>query len=308
MTVLISKLPATAAHQDRWLGLMPAVEARMQGLLNSGKPQQLLSPNLAQQAAAYHLNSGGQRIRARIAAHACTALGVLPGDGVCLAAAAELVHNASLIHDDLQDRDTTRHGIDSVWVAFGDGVAICAGDLLLSAAYAAIAGVRHPHLLPALIALLHGSIARASAGQTIDLAPQHVPAASLSSYEHLATLKSGSLLSLPLELSLVAAGQPQSVPVAQTVANAFAIGYQIFDDLNDVQKDASRQRLHPAINAVEVASRQHTGGDARSVVKQMAVRHLDEAAEASLSLPSNCGQLLRSLSLDLRQRLVSEPL
>ena len=53
----------------------------------------------------YHLKSGGQRMRARLALHASVALGLSQADAVSIAAAVELLHNASLIHDDLQDRD-----------------------------------------------------------------------------------------------------------------------------------------------------------------------------------------------------------
>jgi geranylgeranyl pyrophosphate synthase len=286
--------------------LLPAVEARMLGLLKTPKAGHPLLLDSAQQAAAYHLNSGGQRIRARIAAHACGALGVSPGDAVSVAAAAELIHNASLIHDDLQDRDQARRGIDSVWVVFGDGVAICAGDLLLSAAYAAICGISRPHLLPSLIAVMHGSVSSACVGQSVDLAEGPQAPLSLADYEQLAILKSGSLLSLPLELSLVIAGQQQALPDAQKIANSFAIAYQIFDDLNDVQKDAARQPLRPAINVVAIARAQHLGEDAVSLVKQLALRHLDQAAEVSARLANNCGEFLRSLALDLRARIASQ--
>lgn len=290
-------------HVSSSAALLPGVEARMLGLLNPHRPRQQYSPDTAQKAAAYHLRSGGQRIRARIAIHACSALGVSPGDAVCVAAAAELIHNASLIHDDLQDRDKARRGIESVWVAFGEGVAICAGDLLLSAAYAAIGGISRPHLLPSLIAAVHGSVADACGGQSLDLAEGPQAARSLADYEQLAILKSGSLLSLPLELSLLIAGQPQAVPEAQKIANAFAIAYQIFDDLNDVQKDAARQALRPAINVLAVARAQYLGEGVVSRVKQLAFMHLDQAAELSLRLPNGCGEYLQSVALDLRARI-----
>jgi geranylgeranyl pyrophosphate synthase len=54
-------------------------------------------------AARYHLEAGGQRVRARLALHACEALGVAGDQAVRLAACVELLHNASLVHDDLQD-------------------------------------------------------------------------------------------------------------------------------------------------------------------------------------------------------------
>jgi len=86
-------------------------------------------------AARYHLEAGGQRVRARLALHACEALGVVGDQAVRLAACVELLHNASLVHDDLQDKEKLRRGLPTVCAAFGPDVALCTGDLLLSAAY-----------------------------------------------------------------------------------------------------------------------------------------------------------------------------
>ncbi|MBV5277060.1 polyprenyl synthetase family protein, partial [bacterium] len=65
-------------------------------------------------AARYHLEAGGQRVRARLALHACEALGVVGDQSVRLAACVELLHNASLVHDDLQDKEKLRRGLPTV--------------------------------------------------------------------------------------------------------------------------------------------------------------------------------------------------
>ena len=289
--------------------LMQAVETRMQSLIREAcTPIDGLEP-IAQQAASYHLASGGQRIRARLALQACFALGLSAGDAVSIAATAELTHNASLVHDDLQDRDATRHGAATVWVAYGDGVAICAGDLLLSAAYCALAGVSRPHLLPTLNSMLHRCISDASTGQCADLTPQKIRNFSVQDYEHLAALKSGSLLALPIELALACSGEMHALALARSAAKSFAIGYQIFDDLNDVQKDLLRSTPQPATNAVAVIQATHAGAGvgASEQARQMAIGHLAMAAKSSLKLPHQCGQLLHQLSLDLSARIIAIP-
>ena len=60
-------------------------------------------------AALYHLRSGGRRIRARLAIHASLSLGLSSADALALASTVELLHNASLVHDDLQDDSLLRH-------------------------------------------------------------------------------------------------------------------------------------------------------------------------------------------------------
>jgi len=113
-------------------------------------------------AARYHLEAGGQRVRARLALHACEALGVVGDQAVRLAACVELLHNASLVHDDLQDKEKLRRGLPTVCAAFGPDVALCTGDLLLSAAYGALADLPDPAPLPALLRCVH---ARSKAGR-----------------------------------------------------------------------------------------------------------------------------------------------
>jgi len=283
--------------------LIHAVEIQMQRLICEAlAPPSGVEP-IAQHAAAYHLRSGGQRIRAQLAIQAGLALKLPADDAVLIAATCELVHNASLIHDDLQDRDLTRHGVDTVWSAYGDGVAICAGDLLLSAAYCALADISRPHLLPTLIPMLHHRILDASTGQCADLTGLKTCDFSLDEYEKLAALKSGSLLALPLELALAAAGEMHAVPFARLAAESFAVGYQVFDDLNDVQRDLARATAQPAINAVAVIQASHPGEDARLLARQLALARLDMAAQSSVLLPHQSGQLLGQFARDLSAKI-----
>ncbi|MCP4805737.1 MAG: polyprenyl synthetase family protein [Proteobacteria bacterium] len=78
-----------------------------------------------------HLTGGGKRIRARLALAAHAALTGTTAGSLGWAAACELLHNASLVHDDLQDGDTVRRGSPTLWAKYGAPQAINAGDLLL---------------------------------------------------------------------------------------------------------------------------------------------------------------------------------
>lgn len=87
--------------------------------------------NALQDALTNHFQAGGGRTRARLGLKAADALLLAPRTAIALAAAAELLHNASLIHDDLQDRSATRRGAPALWVSCSEETAICAGDLLI---------------------------------------------------------------------------------------------------------------------------------------------------------------------------------
>lgn len=258
----------------------------------------------AARAAHYHVAAGGQRIRFRLALDAGRALGLKSDDSVCIATAVELLHNASLIHDDLQDRDKFRRGRPSVWAAFGGDIAICSGDLLLSAAYAALATFSNPALLPGLISLVHARTARAIAGQCADLEARGQAIDDVRAYETIAIAKSGALLGLPLELALLAAGYNNSSAFARRAADAFAVGYQIFDDIADFGKDAETRKAGPdarpaSLNILSVMRAAGHGADAGQLARTLGLKHLRTAADAAGDLPKRSGDFLRELALRL---------
>lgn len=253
---------------------------------------ELVFPDMgeAASAAAQHLSAGGSRVRARLALHAGRALGLSPRDTIAIAAACELLHNASLVHDDLQDRDAQRRGQDAVWRRHGDAVAICTGDLLLSAAYGALAGTGAA--AGSLIARMHRRVGAVIRGQCEDLALQGGRLGALPAYEQVASGKSAPLLILPLELALVLAGRYDAINIAEDAGTRFAIGYQVADDLDDVERDA----LNEELNIVAVLA---AAGEAqpRQAARELAIRRFDEARAAAAALPGGSGGLLVEQSL-----------
>ena len=276
-------------------------KAKLARFLQPNKSNSAQNVPASVRAAAYHLSSGGQRIRLRLALHACLALKVSSEDAIAIATCAELLHNASLIHDDLQDRDGFRRGRKSVWAAFGDNIAICSGDLLLSSAYAALASFSKPNLLPVLVALTHSRTALAIAGQCADLAV--TGPISIAAYEKIAIAKSGALLSLPVELALVASGHAEWQPQASLAANAFSIGYQIVDDIDDVERDTSKGGSAAALNILLVLNTSGKEANTLASARNLALQHLRCAAKAAELLPMRSGRLMQELALRLSVRL-----
>lgn len=271
-----------------------------------------LAPCIAVKAAEYHLGTGGQRIRAGLALHAGNRLGLTPGDTQTLAVACELLHNASLIHDDLHDRDSQRRGQASVWHKFGDEVAVCAGDLLISASYLALSQLVNVARVPALFALMHARIASAIRGQCADLnRPKH-RVVTINDFKNIALTKSGALLSLPTELALLAAGQDLALVRARQASVAFAIAYQIHDDLVDVEADASRDPVKPSTNqtadatgcnVVLILQSDPNCSDARLEARTIGLQHLSLAASSCSDLPLNSGGALHAMCLQLQDQL-----
>jgi geranylgeranyl diphosphate synthase type II len=185
-----------------------------------------------------HLEAGGARVRAGICLDAGTRLGLEEADGVLAAAVCELVHNASLIQDDLLDRTATRRGAPSVWTRYGDSVAVCAGDLMLSAAYSLLADLSSSSQIAQAIRLVNLRTSEVIFGQASESLEQAEDKNTAAYYERSAQGKSASLLSLALELPLLLSGHREFTSMAREAASNFAAAYQIADDPNDCFQDA----------------------------------------------------------------------
>ncbi len=255
----------------------------------AGLNKRTLGP--VQLAIEHHLDSGGSRTRAKIGLCAGNALALPARDTVAIAACAELLHNASLIHDDLQDGAPTRRDVPAVWSLFGADVAICAGDALISAAYSMLSATTDGALTSSLIRTTHDATARAIDGQARELTLEVDTVSDFDTYQEVAGEKSGALLGLPLELALTTAGLANYATVAREAATSLAIAYQIADDLEDEQFDM--QSNTGCLNAV-VVLRNARYKNPRRVAFHRGILALREAMRLTMYLPSECGEAFLS--------------
>jgi geranylgeranyl pyrophosphate synthase len=263
------------------------------------------TPSLASavvDAALFHLERAGHQVRARIALGACQALGIELEHALTLAAATELLHNASLVHDDLQDQDAERRGQQAVWIKYDANTAICTGDLLLSCSYGVLAQYQDPSRVGVLLRRMHARTAQAVLGQSADLSYQDKVLCDLSVYKQIAIAKSGALLSLPLELALIAADQEALCAQACEAAHAFALGYQIIDDLDDYASDQLRASGQ-VLNVLQVLGQEADVASAQAQALQLARQQLERSIAVASALPSGCGVLLVQIAQKLLARL-----
>lgn len=256
----------------------------------------------ALRAARYHLESGGKRARAELSLQAGTALGVPESDNLALAATVELLHNSSLVFDDLQDRDTERRGAPAVWAKFGPDVALCTGALLLSAAYGALSSLSDGSRIGPLVAHTHRRTALLIHGQTADLAVSTHSHTTLGEYEQVAAEKSGVLFALPIELALLYAGCEDAVPQARRAAHALAIGYQIADDLEDLESDVAASNGAGRLNYVLLANERSASGGIE-LARERALELLDESIALAEALPHGAGVPLQALARRFAARI-----
>ena len=208
---------------QRW---METLEERLKSALDH-------SPGISQ-AGRYHLTSGGKRLRGRLALAGGLSLGMGVEDLLPAAAGVELLHNASLVHDDLQDGDVARRGHETVWKRFGKDTALLLGDAMIAAAFAEAA--QGPSRATAEVARsMSRCVGMLADGQRMDTAPPNIEHWTPAAYETLARLKTGKLFALALDLPMVLA----CATLEQRQASALAlewigVGFQIRDDLRDL--------------------------------------------------------------------------
>lgn len=183
------------------------------------------------------LASGGKRLRALLTpAIVAAAGGPVPAARV-FGAAVELIHNGTLVHDDIQDGDTLRRGRPTLWTQFGVPQGINAGDALLMGAVAGV--LRAPEIADPLKAPLGALLAEALCetirGQVADLALRDLPQPSLTDIASVHLAKTGPLFSACFvgAVRLLQRGA-EAEKAAYVLGREIGLAFQIRDDLLDL--------------------------------------------------------------------------
>ncbi|HAC34209.1 MAG TPA: geranyl transferase [Gammaproteobacteria bacterium] len=193
------------------------------------------------EAMAYSLLGGGKRVRATLVYASAQLLGLQRETVDTTAAAVEIIHAYSLIHDDLpaMDDDDLRRGKPSCHRAFDEATAILAGDALQSLAFELLAQpseLLHPGQQTAMIAKLAQAIGQQgmAAGQMIDLAANSTEM-NLQNLETMHSLKTGALINACCSMpAVVAAADDKTTASLDAFSNALGLCFQIVDDILDV--------------------------------------------------------------------------
>ncbi|WJV51234.1 family 2 encapsulin nanocompartment cargo protein polyprenyl transferase [Streptomyces flavofungini] len=186
--------------------------------------------------------NAGKAIRPALVLAAVRALGGDPLSAVRAAAAVELTHNFTLLHDDVMDRDATRRHRPTAWSVFGDSDAILAGDALQALAQRLLAEDPHPGA-PAAAARLAACVVELCAGQHADCAlesrgPDEV---SLAECLTMAEAKTGALLGCACAIGAVYAGAgADTVEALDGFGRQAGLAFQLIDDVIGIWGDPAR--------------------------------------------------------------------
>jgi geranylgeranyl diphosphate synthase, type II len=192
-----------------------------------------------EEAMRYSLLAGGKRIRPVLALATAKAVGAEPESLLPAAAAIELIHTYSLIHDDLpaMDDDELRRGRPTSHVRYGEDIAILAGDGLFAEAIHLFAA-RQPGE-PALVMRALAELVEATGvdgmvgGQYVDVRGQ--PASGEGALRELHGLKTGRLIAASVGIALTLGGTPEAATIPyRRFAEELGVLFQIVDDILDV--------------------------------------------------------------------------
>lgn len=218
-------------------------DARLHQLL----PAETLYPEVIHQAMAYSVFAGGKRFRPVLCLAACEVVGGSWQQALDGACAMECIHTYSLIHDDLpgMDDDDYRRGKLTNHKVFGEGMAILAGDALLTYAFEILSNMDDGSNSTQVLQIIK-EVSRASGtagmigGQVVDiLSEQEKPTADLLNYIH--NHKTGALIEASVRMGAILGGANAEQLAALTqYARQLGLAFQITDDILDVVGDASK--------------------------------------------------------------------
>lgn len=192
-----------------------------------------------QEAELYSLLAGGKRFRPQIVFSVLEGCNIPLQEGYPIAAAIEMIHTYSLIHDDLpaMDDDDYRRGKLTCHKAFDEATAILAGDGLLTKAFEVMAMTRTDK-----IAALITELAKAAGengmilGQIEDMTLENATNVTVEQLRHVHRNKTGQLLSISLVAPAIYANREEDVQTLKEIGELFGLAYQIQDDIFDVTK------------------------------------------------------------------------
>ncbi|MDE2481764.1 MAG: polyprenyl synthetase family protein [bacterium] len=180
------------------------------------------------------LAAGGKRLRPRMTLLGASACGGDPVTHLHLAAYMELIHVATLIHDDVVDNAQTRRGVNATAVDFGNRVSVLAGDYLFAWIFKNVTA-DYPHPVPHI---LSATLAAICDGEVLQLRALGDLETTLDAYVETARKKTATLFAASAECgAIMGGGSPEQIEALRAYGDAYGIAFQMADDLLDLEAD-----------------------------------------------------------------------
>ena len=198
------------------------------------------NPKKLYDAAGHLIVNGGKRLRPYMVIRSCQILGGKSSTAMIAASAVEMVHNFTLVHDDIMDNDEMRHGVPTVHKKFGMPIAILAGDVLFSKAFQIISESKlSPKATAHLISRLAKACVDVCEGQLLDIKmadEKRIPTE--AEYITMIGKKTAALFDVSCAMGAICAtNKPKDISNLSDFGRNLGIAFQITDDLIGVMGD-----------------------------------------------------------------------
>ena len=192
------------------------------------------NPKKLYDAAGHLIVNGGKRLRPYMVIRSCQILGGKSSTAMIAASAVEMVHNFTLVHDDIMDNDEMRHGVPTVHKKFGMPIAILAGDVLFSKAFQIISESKlSPNATTHLISRLAKACVDVCEGQLLDIKmadEKRIPTE--REYITMIGKKTAALFDVSCAMGAICAtNKPKDISNLSAFGRNLGIAFQITDDL-----------------------------------------------------------------------------
>lgn len=207
------------------------IDRRLLTVVRHRRPAELV------EACLYVLSGGGKRIRSTLVLLSCEAVGSNARRALDAAIAVEVMHNFTLVHDDIMDNASTRRGRPTVHARWGLDQALLVGDVLLGFAYRQLLRTDATRIARALHVFTESFIAVCE-GQAMDIAFERRSDVTVADYFAMIEKKTGTLIATAAELgAIIGGGTEREIAALATFGKHVGRAFQLQDDLLDVVAD-----------------------------------------------------------------------
>ncbi len=241
--------------------MLPAIEAELQrqvARLDQPRTQpfhEMLTYHMGWSGEGAGPEATGKRIRPLMVLLATAACGGDWKSALPAAAAVELVHNFSLVHDDIQDNSDKRRGRSTVWVKWGMPMAINAGDALFVISNQAIIDLAHKHPADQVVraaGILHDTCLDLTRGQYLDMSYEGRKDLGIEDYWPMISGKTAALLAACTSIGAVLAGSDDyTIEAYRSFGHALGLAFQVQDDILGIWGDEALTGKSAASDLVE---------------------------------------------------------
>lgn len=216
---------------ERYNEFRSVIDLRLASVIDRDQPVTMYEP------ARYVLSGGGKRIRPVLTMLACQAAGGDPMDAVEAGVAVEILHNFTLVHDDIMDRADTRRGRETVHRKWDENIAILVGDELMGIAYKTLLNTEKGDVRSITRVFTDGVI-EVCEGQSYDKEFENLPTVTEEQYLMMIGKKTGWLVAISAEIGAIIGGAtPEQRAALVEYARCVGRAFQVQDDLLDVVAD-----------------------------------------------------------------------